>query len=198
MTLLTWSGDIVSLLIHLWWPGGKDLAWEKTGAAHFHLSLHSLWHRTDSYFTLGTQWECLPFHSEAGSSPVTARTLFLLDTWPQQCLSYPSTFLSLRCLWLTVACSDLWIRLAPNNEVCYLQNRQTQQLRDKFLKLARCCDWNKLGNWEDLSWNKSQWVLQVYSEHGRVLEDAQIGVDHKRAFGEKTGWHLRPMTGYWS
>lgn len=148
---------------------GKDLSQGREGSTPCHLSLNSLWHETGSDGdSVGTsalsQWSwIIPSHCQ---------NAFYSYSCPEQCLSYPSMFLSLWSLWLAVACSDLWIHLAPKNEVCYLQNRQTQQQRDKFPKLAQCCDSDKLGYQEDLSWNKSQWVFQVYSEQGRVLEDA--------------------------
>lgn len=52
---------------------------KREGSAPCHLSLSSFWHGTGFAFALGTQWESLPFHSEAESYPGTAKHfLFLL------------------------------------------------------------------------------------------------------------------------
>lgn len=81
--------------------------------------------------------ELLPFHRDAASSISTL--LFILTHGHNSVSASPACS-------SPVLCSDLWIHLASKNELCYLQNKKTQQERDKIPKMAQYCDSDKLGS----------------------------------------------------
>lgn len=140
----------------------------RAGSALCHLSLGSLWHGIGSDFILGSWWEPLPFHSEAKSSPVTARTPFFFTHAHSSVSGIPAC--SCPCSlpdsqWPAQSYELSW----PQRMNC--ATCKTGRPSSKGTSFPSWLSAVTRTSWDNEK-NKSQRVFQVHSEQGRVLEDA--------------------------